>query len=117
MNGLESLLAHWRAEPGVGGNVAHWHREPARVGVYEPLPNEIHPALGAAFAKLGLGQLYSHQAQAWRHLQVGENIAVVTGTASGKTLCYNLSVLDTLLRNNDARALYLFPTKALAYEQ
>jgi DEAD/DEAH box helicase domain-containing protein len=117
MADLDNLLAHWRAEPSVGGNVTHWHQEPARPGAFHPLPPEIHPAVAAAFARLGYGQLYSHQAAAWERLHAGENIAVVTGTASGKTLCYNLPVLDALLRDTEARALYLFPTKALAYDQ
>ena len=117
MDNLESLLAHWRAEPSIGGNVTHWHQRPAKPAAFQPLPNEIHPAVAAAFAKLGYSQLYSHQAAAWDHLQAGRHIAVVTGTASGKTLCYNLPVLDALLRDLEARALYLFPTKALAYDQ
>ncbi|UYN90431.1 MAG: DEAD/DEAH box helicase [Anaerolineales bacterium] len=117
MANLEALLAHWRAEPGVGGNITRWHQQPARPGQYEPLPSELHPALAAAFARLGYGQLYSHQAAAWRGLRAGTDVAVVTGTASGKTLCYNLPVLDSLLRDEAARALYLFPTKALAHDQ
>jgi DEAD/DEAH box helicase domain-containing protein len=117
MDNLDRLLAHWRADPSVGGNIAHWHNEPARPAAFQPLPADIHPAIGAAFAKLGYGQLFSHQAQAWETLKAGHNIAVVTGTASGKTLCYNLPVLDALLRDQNARALYLFPTKALAYDQ
>lgn len=117
MDKVNKLLAHWRSEPTVGGNVVHWHQEPARSASFQPLPHNIHPGLAAAFAKLGYGQLYSHQAQAWDLLQAGQSIAVVTGTASGKTLCYNLPVLDALLRDQEARALYLFPTKALAYDQ
>lgn len=117
MANLEALLAHWRAEPGVGGNVTRWHRDPARPGRYEPLPADLHPALAAAFARLGYGQLYSHQAAAYRGLRAGEDVAVVTGTASGKTLCYNLPVLETILAQPVARALYLFPTKALAQDQ
>jgi DEAD/DEAH box helicase domain-containing protein len=117
MSRLEELLAHWRADPAVGGNIVRWQQIAARPAEFVPLPNEIHPGLAAAFAKLGYGQLYSHQAEAWRLLQAGENVTVVTGTASGKTLCYNLPVLDALLRDEQARALYLFPTKALAYDQ
>ncbi len=141
MDSLRRLLAHWRSEPSVGGNVAYWHEEPERLASLVPLPVDIHPGIAAAFAKLGYGQLrrkntdalengkekarsplgeaqlYSHQAQAWDLLKAGSNIAVVTGTASGKTLCYNLPVLDALLRDQNARALYLFPTKALAYDQ
>jgi DEAD/DEAH box helicase domain-containing protein len=117
MSELDKLLARWRSDPAVGGHITRWHQEPARAGEFEALPAEIHPGLAAAFAKLGYSQLYSHQAGAWRHLKQGEHVAVVTGTASGKTLCYNLPVLDALLRDDKARALYLFPTKALAYDQ
>jgi DEAD/DEAH box helicase domain-containing protein len=117
MSDLERLLARWRSDPSVGANITRWQQLPARPGDYVPMPNEIHPAIGAAAAKLGYGQLYSHQAEAWQRLQAGENVVIVTGTASGKTLCYNLSVLDALMRDDQARALYLFPTKALAYDQ
>lgn len=117
MSELEKLLARWRSDPAVGGHITRWHQQPAVAGEFEPLPAEIHPGVAVAFAKLGYGQLYSHQAAAWRHLHAGENVGVVTGTASGKTLCYNLTVLDALLRDEKARALYLFPTKALAYDQ
>ncbi|HEX9014004.1 MAG TPA: DEAD/DEAH box helicase, partial [Anaerolineaceae bacterium] len=65
----------------------------------------------------GIHALYSHQLETWESVQQGENVAVVTGTASGKTLCYNLPVLDRLARDPTARALYLFPTKALAQDQ
>ena len=114
---LERLLAHWRAEPSIAGNVTKWHTEPARPGEFASLPETMHPRLQSAFEELGYGQLYSHQAESWQELAKGNNAVVVTGTASGKTLCYNLPVLDALLRDPDARALYLFPTKALAHDQ
>ena len=117
MDNLKKLLAHWRSEPSIGGNIVHWNTEQPRPAAFQPLPADIHPAIAAAFARLGYGQLYSHQAQAWDLLKAGQDIAVVTGTASGKTLCYNLPALDALLRDPQARALYLFPTKALAYDQ
>lgn len=117
MEPVERLLARWRAEPSLGGNVTHWHKRPALPAQLAPLPTALHPALAAAFARMGYGQLYSHQAAAWEQLRAGQHVAVVTGTASGKTLCYNLPVLDGLLRDPDARALYFFPTKALAYDQ
>ena len=115
MSNLSRLLAHWRAEPTVGGNVVHWHQEPARPAAFQPLPQKIHPGLAAAFAKLGYSQLYSHQAQAWDLLQAGKNVAVVTGTASGKTLCYNLPVLDALLRDPQPLVFIVYPTPPLAY--
>ena len=114
---LDQLLAHWRAEPTVGGNISYWHKEAARPAKLSDLPDEIHPRLKSAFMKLGYQKLYSHQSQAWKDLAEGKNTVVVTGTASGKTLCYNLPVLDAVLRDPNARALYLFPTKALAHDQ
>lgn len=114
---LNRLLAHWRAEPTIRGNVTKWHQQPARAGSYLPFPEEAHPRLADAFKHLGYEQLYSHQAEAWQQLRAGKNLVVVTGTASGKTLCYTLPVLDALLRDEGARALYLFPTKALAHDQ
>ncbi|MBF0589617.1 MAG: DEAD/DEAH box helicase [Magnetococcales bacterium] len=89
---------------------------PARNGVYEALPDALHPALRDALIKRGIPKLYSHQAQAWQAVQAGKNMVVVTPTASGKTLCYNLPVLHAVLTDR-AKALYLFPTKALSRDQ
>lgn len=82
-----------------------------------PFPDNVHPALRNALLTQGVSTLYTHQAQAWQHVDAGQHPVVVTGTASGKTLCYNLPVLNRLLRDPQARALYLFPTKALAQDQ
>lgn len=97
--------------------VSHWERLPATEGVTVPLPVSLDPRLKAALLNRGIGELYSHQAEAWSHVQAGKNVVVVTPTASGKTLTYNLPVLDTLLTDSSARALYLFPTKALSQDQ
>ncbi len=80
-------------------------------------PADVHPALVKAFKEKGFERLYSHQNSCWEAVQRGENAVVVTPTASGKTLCYNLPVLDAMLKDPSARALYLFPTKALANDQ
>lgn len=114
---LPSLLSHWRADPEVGSNVIEWRTFQARPARYQPFPLDLHPSLAEALHRLGIDDLYIHQAQSWLHAKNGENVVVVTGTASGKTLCYNLPVLDNLLRDDSARALYLFPTKALAQDQ
>jgi DEAD/DEAH box helicase domain-containing protein len=90
---------------------------PAREGVYAPLPETIAPALREVLAERGISQLYVHQADALAMVEAGRNCVIVTPTASGKTLCFNLPVLDTLLRDATARALYVFPTKALAEDQ
>jgi DEAD/DEAH box helicase domain-containing protein len=90
---------------------------PAREGSYEPVPPEVDEKLADALHARGIRELYSHQAAAFEHAYAGRNVVVVTPTASGKTLCYNLPVLNTLLSDPGARALYLFPTKALAEDQ
>lgn len=92
-------------------------RTPARAGQFEDLPESTDPKLRAVLAAKGIERLYTHQADAARHLAAGQNCVVVTPTASGKTLCYNLPVLNHLVKEPSARALYLFPTKALAEDQ
>ena len=93
------------------------HHIPAREAKYAPMPEWVRPELAAAYAGKGVKDLYSHQALAAVAVKEGRSVVVVTPTASGKTLCYNLPVLNAVLENPDARALYLFPTKALAQDQ
>jgi DEAD/DEAH box helicase domain-containing protein len=90
---------------------------PARPPVWAPFPSGLDPRLVDALAARGIERLYCHQARTWELVEKGHNVVVVTPTASGKTLCYNLSALQTLLVQPDARVLYLFPTKALAQDQ
>ncbi|MBL8046632.1 MAG: DEAD/DEAH box helicase [Anaerolineales bacterium] len=98
-------------------NVAAWERLPARPARYAAWPPALDPRLRAALAKQNIPQLYTHQSLAVQAARRGENVVMVTSTASGKTLGYNLPVLHTLLADANARALYLFPTKALAQDQ
>ncbi|MAL03636.1 MAG: helicase, partial [Arenimonas sp.] len=90
--------------------------QPAREGRYAPLPGDLPPALASALRARGIGQLYSHQAQAWDAAQAGRNFVVVTPTASGKSLCYTLPVVAAAMQQQ-AKALFLFPTKALSQDQ
>ena len=90
---------------------------PAREAQWADFPSWIHDDLRAAYNAKGIRQLYAHQAAAAEAVHTGKNVVIVTPTASGKTLCYNLPVLDTVLGDSDTRALYLFPTKALAQDQ
>ena len=90
---------------------------PARKARYEDYPSEVHTALIKTLKEKGFLKLYSHQALSWQLLKEKNNIVVVTPTASGKTLCYNLPVLDSILKNPSSRAIYIFPTKALAQDQ
>ncbi len=89
---------------------------PGREGRYAPLPEALPEPLKAALRARGIDRLYSHQAEAWDAAQAGEDVAVVTPTASGKSLCYTLPVLAAAMTQG-AKALYLFPTKALAQDQ
>jgi len=90
---------------------------PAREAEWAPMPAWVRPELVDAYRGRGITELFSHQAEAVERIHRGENVVVVTPTASGKTLCYNLPVLNAILDNPDTRALYLFPTKALAQDQ
>lgn len=92
-------------------------RIPAREAQFRPVPEWVRPELAAAYRAKGIDQLYSHQAIAAELARGGKNFVNVTPTASGKTLCYNLPILNAILENHDTRALYLFPTKALAQDQ
>jgi DEAD/DEAH box helicase domain-containing protein len=90
---------------------------PAREAKFRPIPGWVTSALSEAYRAKGIQELYSHQAVTAQLVHDGKNVVVVTPTASGKTLCYNLPVLNAVLENADTRALYLFPTKALAQDQ
>src|SRR3954447_6454097 len=100
-----------------GEELAHLGSEAAREARLAPLPEGLHPAVREALAAQGVDALYGHQDEAWEAAARGEHLIVTTGTASGKTLAFNLPVLDALARDPKQRALYLYPTKALAQDQ
>ena len=114
---LEGFLERLKREERWASCVTAWRTLPAQDAEHAPLPPALDPRLVAALAARGVTQLYSHQAAAYESVAAGQHTVVVTPTASGKTLCYNLPVLDALLREPEARAIYLFPTKALAQDQ
>ncbi|MDR0897112.1 MAG: DEAD/DEAH box helicase, partial [Oscillospiraceae bacterium] len=114
---LEQLLEGLRTSSAFMQHVTHWETLPARPARLSPFPEGIDARIPAALHARGVQALYTHQRQAADALARGENIVVVTPTASGKTLCYNLPVLQSILENPDNRALYLFPTKALSADQ
>ena len=109
---LESIRAGCRE-----GTLVSWRVSPGREGRYAELPGKLDPSLSRAVREEGVDRLYSHQRSAWDAVERGENIVVVSPTASGKTLCYNLPVLNAILGDDRTRALYLFPTKALSQDQ
>ncbi len=114
---VEPLLSRWRSQPEIYTNIVEWRTLPARPPSFREFPTDLHPALRAALQQGGIQKLYTHQSSAWQVVLEGQHLVVVTGTASGKSLCYNLPVLDRLLKTPASRALYLFPTKALAQDQ
>ncbi len=93
------------------------HHQPAAPGEFAEMPEGVDPRLRTALERRGIHRLYTHQADAFGAIEAGRNVVIVTPTASGKTLCYNLPVWNLLLRDDGARAMYLFPTKALAEDQ
>ena len=114
---LESLLRDFRYDRSFMRDVVTWERVPARPAHYAPFPSTLDRRLSDVLRARGIDRLYTHQAAAIAAVAHGQNPVVVTSTASGKTLCYNLPVLHTLLSDPKATALYLFPTKALAHDQ
>jgi DEAD/DEAH box helicase domain-containing protein len=114
---VEELIESLRRDPAFLKNVARWHVDEARPAERAPFPTSIDPGLRAALVARGVESLYGHQAQAVEHALAGRHTVIVTPTASGKTLCYNLPVLQRMRQKPGARALYLFPTKALSQDQ
>src|SRR5688500_12965434 len=114
---LERLTAGIERPDTPDGWVTAVRRLPAREAEYAPFPDEFDPVVREILNDRGHGQLYTHQAAAIAHALAGRNVVITTPTASGKTLCYNAPVLSAILRDVSTRALYLFPTKALAQDQ
>lgn len=114
---VEALLKRWQADPGLAPNFIAWQTLASRPAQTHPFPDDLPAALSRTLIADGIHTLYSHQTEAWAHVRAREHILLSTGTASGKTLAYNLPVIANLLDDPQARALYLFPTKALAQDQ
>lgn len=114
---LTQMLDMWKANPDFMCNVAHWRTLPPRAARYEAFPSWINPRIPKALEKRGVHKLYTHQVESLAAAHEGKDYVVVTPTASGKTMCYNLPVLASILEDPQARALYLFPTKALSSDQ
>jgi len=114
---ISNFLDGVKASPGYRGQMVHVEEMPSREPTYLVPKTALSPAVTSAIASMGITSLYSHQAQAIDHISSGRNVAIVTSTASGKTICYNIPVLEALLRDRESTALFLFPTKALAQDQ
>ncbi|TFH02959.1 MAG: DEAD/DEAH box helicase, partial [Calditrichales bacterium] len=114
---LPQLLDHLGSNNDFLKNITTWKTIQAKEAVKSPFPESVPEKIISVLKKRGIHDLYTHQAEAYRHVRAGENTVIVTPTASGKTLCYNLPIVTSLLENPEIRTLYLFPTKALAQDQ
>jgi DEAD/DEAH box helicase domain-containing protein len=114
---LKKVIEDLKKDRAFMSSVSHWEVLPAKDGDYLDFPEEIDQRLLNALSGRGITRLYSHQHETYLRARQGKNVVLVTPTASGKTLAYNLPVLQTLLEAPEARAMYLFPTKALSQDQ
>ena len=113
----EAVLDRLLEEPSLANGVLHHEVLPAREAVFAPFPDWLDPRIRAGLSTRGIEQLYVHQASAIDAVHAGKDVVVVTPTASGKTLCYALPVLQAITEDAASRALFLFPTKALGQDQ
>ncbi len=114
---LSQLLSHWRAEPTIASNITEWRKIEARSAKFQSFPDSVHPSLIKVLTRRGIKNLYLHQEITWDQARNSHNVLIVTGTASGKSLAYNLPILDKMIRDESAKALYIYPTKALGQDQ
>jgi DEAD/DEAH box helicase domain-containing protein len=114
---LEQMLDYFKASEKITRNVTSWVELPARDAVFSEFPDFIDDRIRTALERRGVRKLYSHQASAISAINDGNSVVVVTPTASGKTMCYNVPVLNAILKDEASRALFLFPTKALSQDQ
>ncbi|MBM4277005.1 MAG: DEAD/DEAH box helicase [Deltaproteobacteria bacterium] len=114
---IEEIIQSWKRSKNISPCLTDLRIFKKREGRYQPFPDFLHPLLKEALRSDGIESLYSHQAEAIKHVQEGQDVVVVTPTASGKTLCYNLPVLNRKLSDPSSKAFYLFPTKALSQDQ
>ncbi|MDP4092961.1 MAG: DEAD/DEAH box helicase [Bacillota bacterium] len=114
---LEQVLEYFKTSEKIRKNISNWVEMPPREAVYADFPDFLDERIKQALGRRGINRLYSHQAEAIQKINEGKDIVVVTPTASGKTMCYNIPVLDAILKNEESRAIFLFPTKALSQDQ
>lgn len=116
-NRVKSILSRWLADPSIGPNIMNHAVQSTSPPVIVDLPEELDPSVKTAVNQAGYQTLYRHQAECYDTLLSGASIAVVTGTASGKSMCYNLTVMDEAVKRPQMTAMYLFPTRALTQDQ
>ncbi|WP_445492260.1 DEAD/DEAH box helicase [Niallia sp. 03133] len=114
---LQQVIADFKKEEEYKDRIAYWHTIEAKEAKTVPMPENLSPEIKQALQKRGVNRLYTHQKSAYEEVKKNKSIVAVTPTASGKTLCYNLPVIQSITENDQSRALYIFPTKALAQDQ
>ncbi|MGI8350590.1 DEAD/DEAH box helicase [Niallia circulans] len=114
---LQEIIRDLKTKDEYKERISFWHTIEAKEAVTVPLPDDLIPNLKDALQKRGVTRLYTHQHSSYQAIREGKSIVAVTPTASGKTLCYNLPVIQSIAEDKNARALYMFPTKALAQDQ
>ncbi|HWS23489.1 MAG TPA: DEAD/DEAH box helicase [Anaerolineales bacterium] len=114
---LQQLIDGIKLDPDLSPNIIAWRTLPAKAADLTNLPIDLAPALEKVIRNQGIQGLYTHQFATWQAVKAGENVVLSTPTASGKSLAYNLPILDGLIKNQSSRALYLYPTKALTQDQ
>lgn len=117
ISNLDSVLNYWFSHREYSENIQYTSRQEYCSGDFASLPDDLSIKLRTRLQNLGIHQLYSHQLLSYQTVKERKNLVVTTGTASGKTLCYNLPILDQLFKVPSSRALFIFPTKALTHDQ
>ena len=114
---MDHLLNIWKNEPTISENIVLWKKTAEKTGTYDLFPEQIDNLIQVVLESKGITSLYSHQVEAFNLVQNGKNVVIATGTASGKTLCFTLPILNDVLQNPNNTALFVYPTKALANDQ
>ncbi|MGA9225762.1 MAG: DEAD/DEAH box helicase [Mesobacillus sp.] len=114
---LQEILTELQVGESINRNIVHWHTIEEKEAQTDEMPEDLSGILKNALERRGISRLYTHQKSSYEQIMGGQSIVAVTPTASGKTLCYNLPVLQSIINDPNARALYMFPTKALAQDQ
>lgn len=114
---IRQLIGYLQDDHSFMENVSSWVKRDAIAGSYAPYPKSLHSKISSHYKSKGIEELYVHQRSAYDAITKKEDVVIVTPTASGKTMCYNLPILNHMINNPESRALYIFPTKALAQDQ
>ncbi|KGR79512.1 DEAD/DEAH box helicase [Ureibacillus manganicus] len=114
---VDELVQSWKNDSDIKKNILHIETIEEKPAHFASFPEKLHPSIKRALIERGISQLYTHQRDAFDYASEGQSFTAVTPTASGKSLCYHLPVLQQILQDSSSRAIYLFPTKALAQDQ